>query len=59
MQTWHEAIEVFKCGLEQIKLIRDEKIPKVNKLCEDLRECLDTRKLLEDCEKYVLEVRSK
>ena len=55
----NEAIEVFKRGLEQIKLIREDKIPKVKTLCEELRECLDTRKLLEDCEKYVLEVRSK
>lgn len=54
-----EAIEVFKRGLEQIKLIREDKIPNVKTLCEELRECLDTRKLLEDCEKYVLEVRSK
>lgn len=54
-----EATEVFKRGLEQIKLIREDKIPKVKTLCEELRECLDTRKLLEDCEKYVLEVMSK
>lgn len=54
-----EAIEVFKCGLERIKLIREDKIPNVKTLCEELREYLDTRKLLEDCEKYVLEVRSK
>ncbi len=54
-----EAIEVFKRGLEQIKLIREDKIPNVKTFCDELRECLDTRKLLEDCEKYVLEVRSK
>jgi len=54
-----EAIEVFKHGLEQIKLIREDKIPKMKTLCGELRECLDTCKLLEDCEKYVLEVRSK
>lgn len=54
-----EAIEVFKRGLEQIKLIREDKIPEVKILCEELRECLDTRKLLEDCENYVLEVRGK
>lgn len=53
----NEAIEVFKCGLEQIKLIREDKIPKVNKLCEELLECLDTRKLFDDCKKNVLKVR--
>lgn len=50
----NEAIEVFKRGLEQIKLIRNDKIPKVEKLCEELREQLDARKLLEDCKKHVL-----
>lgn len=53
----NEAIEIFKLGLEQIKLIREDKIPKVNKLCEELRESLDTRKLIDYCEKNVLEVR--
>ena len=53
----NEAIEVFKRGLEQIKLIREDKIPKVNKLCEELRECLDTRKLMDYCEKHVLKVK--
>lgn len=51
-----EAIEVFKRGLEQIKLIREDKIPKVKKLCEELREQLDARKLFEDCKKHVLKV---
>ena len=52
-----EAIEVFKNGLEQIKLIRHDKIPKVKKLCEELREQLDARKLFDDCKKNVLKVR--
>ena len=55
----NEAIEVFKRGLEQIKLIREYKIPKVNKLCEELLECLDTCKLFDDCKKNVLKVRGK
>lgn len=55
----NEAIEVFKHGLEQIKFIREDKIPKVNELCEELRQCLDTYKLLDYCEKNVLEVRGK
>lgn len=54
-----EAIKVFKNGLEQIKLIREVNIPKVKTLCEELRESLDTRKLIDYCEKNVLEVRSK
>ena len=49
-----EAIEVFKRGLEQIKSIRNDKIPAVKKLCEELREQLDARKLFDDCEKHVL-----
>ena len=53
----NEAIEVFKRGLEQIKLIRHDKIPKVKKLCEELREQLDARKLFDDCKKNVLKVR--
>lgn len=53
----NEAIEVFKCGLEQIKLIGEEKIPRVKALCEELRECLNTRKLFDDCKKNVLKVR--
>lgn len=53
----NEAIEVFKHGLEQIKLIREDKIPKVKTLCEELRESLDTRKLIDYCEKNVLKVR--
>lgn len=52
-----EAIEVFKRGLEQIKFIREDKIPKVNELCEEFGECLDTRKLIDDCEKNVLKVK--
>lgn len=55
----NEAIEVFKRGLEQIKLIRNDKIPVVKKLCEELREQLDTRKLFDDCKKNVLKVRDK
>ena len=53
----NEAIEVFKRGLEQIKLIRNDKIPAVKKLCEELREQLDARKLFDDCKKNVLKVR--
>lgn len=34
----NESIEVFKNGLERIKLIRNDKIPTVKKLCEELRE---------------------
>lgn len=49
-----EAIEVFKNGLERVKLIRNDKIPKVKKLCEELREQLGTRKLFDDCKKHVL-----
>lgn len=52
----NEAIEVFKNGLERIKLIRNDKIPKVKKLCEELREQLDARKLFDDCKKHVLKV---
>lgn len=52
----NEAIEVFKRGLEQIKFIREDKIPKVKKLCEELREQLDARKLFDDCNKHVLKV---
>lgn len=52
----NEAIEVFKRGLEQIKLIRHDKIPSVKKLCEELREQLDARKLFDDCKKHVLKV---
>lgn len=52
-----EAIEVFKNGLERIKLIRHDKIPAVKKLCEELREQLDARKLFDDCKKNVLKVR--
>ena len=52
-----EAIEVFKRGLEKIRLIREDKIPKVNKLCEELREQLDTRKLIDWCEKNILEIK--
>lgn len=52
-----EAIEVFKCGLEQIKLIREDKIPKVKALCEELRESLDARKLIDYCEKNILEIK--
>lgn len=55
----NEAIEVFKRGLERIKLIIEDKIPKVKTLCEELRECLDTRKLLDYFEKNILEVRGK
>lgn len=53
----NEAIEVFKRGLEQIKLIREDKIPKVKALCEELRESLDTRKLIDYCEKNILEIK--
>lgn len=53
----NEAIEVVKRGLEQIRLIREDKIPKVKALCEELRESLDTRKLIDYCEKNVLEVK--
>lgn len=52
----NEAIEVFRRGLEQIKLIKNDKIPKVKKLCEELREQLDARKLFDDCKKHVLKV---
>lgn len=52
----NEAIEVFKNGLERIKLIRNDKIQKVKKLCEELREQLDARKLFDDCKKHVLKV---
>ena len=52
----NEAMEVFKKGLEQIKFIREDKIPKVKKLCEELREQLDARKLFDDCKKHVLKV---
>lgn len=52
----NEAIEVFKRGLEQIKFIIEDKIPKVKKLCEELREQLDARKLFDDCKKHVLKV---
>lgn len=52
----NEAIEVFKRGLEQIKLIRHDKIPSTKKLCEELREQLDARKLFDDCKKHVLKV---
>lgn len=50
------AIDVFRRGLEQIKLIRNGKIPAVKKLCEELREKLDARKLFDDCKKHVLKV---
>lgn len=53
----NEAIEVFKRGLEQIGLIREDKIPKVKTLCEELREQLDARKLMDYCEKNILEMR--
>lgn len=53
----NEAIEVFKRGLEQIKFIRESKIPKVKTLCEELRESLDTRKLIDYCEKNILEIK--
>lgn len=54
-----EAIEVFNRGLEQIRLIRENQIPKVKELCEELRESLDTRKLIDYCEKNILEMRGK
>lgn len=53
----NEAIEVFKRGLEKIKLIREDKIPKVKALCEELRESLDARKLIDYCEKNILEIK--
>ena len=53
----NEAIEVFKRGLEQIRLIREDKIPKVKALCEELRESLDARKLIDYCEKNILEIK--
>ena len=53
----NEAIEVFKRGLEQIKLIREDEIPKVKALCEELRESLDARKLIDYCEKNILEIK--
>lgn len=53
----NEAIEVFKRGLEQIKFIREDKIPKVKALCEELRESLDARKLIDYCEKNILEIK--
>ena len=53
----NEAIAVFKRGLEQIKLIREDKIPKVKALCEELRESLDARKLIDYCEKNILEIK--
>lgn len=55
----NEATEVFKRGLEQIRLIREDKISKVKTLCEELRESLDTRKLIDYCEKNILEMRGK
>lgn len=53
----NEAIEVFKRGLEQIRLIREVKIQKVKALCEELRESLDARKLIDCCEKNILEIK--
>lgn len=53
----NEAIAVFKRGLEQIKLIRNDKIPKVKALCEELRESLDARKLIDYCEKNILGIK--
>ena len=53
----NEAIELFKHGLEQIKLIREDKIPKVKALCEELRESLDARKLIDYCEKNILGIK--
>lgn len=50
----NEAIEVLKSGLEQIKLIRNDKIPAVKKLCGELHEYYDAKRLLEDCKKHVL-----
>lgn len=53
----NEAIKVFKRGLAQIKLIREDKIPKVKALCEELRESLDARRLIDYCEKNILEIK--
>ena len=48
-----EMIDGFKRRLDVIEHIRNVELPKINKLCDELREQFSASALLEDCKKYI------
>lgn len=52
-RTLEEVINVFLERLSKINYIRNNELPKINKLCEELREDFSTNALFEDCKNFI------
>ena len=52
-RTLEEVINVFLDRLSKINYIRNNELPKINKLCEELREDFSANTLFEDCKNFI------
>lgn len=52
-RTLEEVINVFLERLSKINYIRNNELPKINKLCEELREDFSANALFEDCKNFI------
>lgn len=52
-RTLEEVINVFLDRLSKINYIRNNELPKINKLCEELREDFSANALFEDCKNFI------
>lgn len=51
--TYEDIVILFTERLFKLSCIRDVELPKINKLCEELREQFSADRLVEDCKRYV------
>lgn len=52
--TYDDIASLFLERLSKVTYIRNYELPKINRLCEELREQFRADRLVEDCKKYIL-----
>lgn len=51
--TYDDVVNLFLERLSKVDYIRRNELPKINRLCEELRERFSADRLVEDCKKYI------
>ena len=51
--TYDDVVNLFLERLSKVYYIRRNELPKINRLCEELRERFSANRLIEDCKKYI------
>lgn len=52
-RTYDDIVDLFLERLSKATYIRNYELPKINRLCEELRERFRADRLIEDCKKYI------